>query len=233
MESLKEAVFEANLSLVRHGLVLFTWGNVSAIDRESGRIVIKPSGLSYADMKAEDMVVVDLSGQVVEGRLNPSSDTPTHIELYKAFPKIGGVTHTHSTYAAAWAQAGRDLPCLGTTHADYFYGAVPCARPLTKTEIERAYETNTGLVITETFKKNDYAACPGVLVHAHGPFTWGRDADEAVYHAVVLEEIAKMATLTKQIRPQGALIYADQALQDKHYFRKHGKNAYYGQEKKS
>ena len=229
LEELKEKVFHANLELVKHGLVIFTWGNVSAIDRESGLVVIKPSGVSYDDMKAEDMVVVDLDGKVVEGRLKPSSDTPTHVVLYKAFPEIGGVVHTHSTYATAWAQAGCDIPNIGTTHADYFYGEIPCVRCLTKEEINSAYEENTGHLIVSEFKrmKKDVMAVPAVLCKNHGPFSWGKDAKEAVHNAVVLEEVAKMAYRTELIHPQVAP--APQELQDKHYFRKHGANAYYGQ----
>ena len=229
LESLKQTVCEANLLLPKHGLVTFTWGNVSAIDRASGLVVIKPSGVSYDGMTPEDMVVVDLGGKVVEGRYRPSSDTPTHVELYKAFPEIGGVVHTHSSYATSWAQAGRDIPCYGTTHADYFYGPIPCLRCLTKDEIEEAYEKNTGTLIVSEFVRLglDPAAVPGVLCKNHGPFTWGKDAFEAVHNAVVLEEVAKMAYRAEQIDP--AVQPAPQELQDKHYFRKHGKNAYYGQ----
>ena len=229
LEELKEKVFHANLELVKHGLVIFTWGNVSAIDRESGLVVIKPSGVSYDDMKAEDMVVVDLDGKVVEGRLKPSSDTPTHVVLYKAFPEIGGIVHTHSSYATSWAQAGRDIPCYGTTHADYIYGEVPCLRCLTKEEIDQAYEQNTGILIVNEFRKmkKDILAVPAVLCKNHGPFTWGKDGMEAVHNAVVLEECAKMAMraelINSQVKP------APQELQDKHYYRKHGANAYYGQ----
>lgn len=227
LEKLKEVVYEANMELPRRGLITYTWGNVSGIDRESGLIVIKPSGVSYDRLTAEDMVIVDLSGNIVEGKLRPSSDTPTHIELYKAFPALGGIVHTHSTYATAWAQAGKGIPCFGTTHADYFYGEIPCTRALTESEIESEYEKNTGLVIEETFEKLDPAAMPGVLCKNHGPFTWGKDADEAVHNAVVLEEVARMAMLTCQINGQAAP--APQVLQNKHYLRKHGKNAYYGQ----
>ncbi len=229
LEELKQKVLQANLDLVKHRLVLFTWGNVSEIDRKTGLIVIKPSGVSYDGMKAEDMVVVDLDGKVVEGSLRPSSDTPTHIELYKAFPKIGGVTHTHSTYATAWAQAGRDIPFYGTTHADYFYGDIPCARSLTQAEIEGEYEKNTGLVIIERFKTDDLdpLAVPGVLVKSHGVFAFGKDGDNSVYNATVIEEVAKMAALTEQINP--GIVRADRFMMDKHYLRKHGKNAYYGQ----
>ena len=231
LEELKEKVCQANLDLVKHGLVIFTWGNVSAIDRESGLVVIKPSGVSYDNMKPSDMVVVNLDGNVVEGDLRPSSDTPTHLELYKAFPHIGGVVHTHSTFAVAWAQAGKDIPCYGTTHADYFYGPIPCARSLTPEEIEEDYERNTGKVIIETFQGRslDPVAVPGVICRNHGPFTWGKDAAQAVYHAVVLEEVAKMALYTISIDPNTPP--APQHVQDKHYMRKHGPNAYYGQKK--
>jgi len=229
LEQLKEIVCKANLELPKYGLVTFTWGNVSAIDRETGLVVIKPSGVSYDGMTPEDMVVVDLGGKVVEGRYRPSSDTPTHVELYKAFPRIGGVVHTHSSYATSWAQAGRDIPCYGTTHADYFYGPIPCLRCLTKDVIEEASEKNTGTLIVSEFVRLglDPAAVPGVLCKNHGPFTWGKDAFEAVHNAVVLEEVAKMAYRAEQIDP--SVQPAPQELQDKHYFRKHGKNAYYGQ----
>ena len=229
LEELKDKVCRANLDLVRHGLVLFTWGNVSAIDRESGLVVIKPSGVSYDDMKPEDMVVVDLDGKVVEGRLNPSSDTPTHVVLYKAFPQAGGVVHTHSTYATSWAQAGLDIPNIGTTHADYFHDAVPCTPDMTESEVKGEYELETGNVIVRRFEGLNPVHTPGVLVKNHGPFTWGKDAAHAVYHAVVLEEVAKMALLTRQVDPSAAP--APQYLQDKHYMRKHGPNAYYGQKK--
>ena len=229
LEKLKEKVLQANLDLVKHKLVLFTWGNVSEIDRESGLIVIKPSGVSYDDMTADDMVVVDLDGKVVEGKLRPSSDTPTHVEFYKAFPNVGGVTHTHSTFATSWAQAGRDIPFYGTTHADYFYGDIPCARSLTKEEIEGEYEKNTGLVIIERFKKDNLnpIEVPGVLIKSHGVFAFGKDADGSVYNATVIEEVAKMAFITEQVNPQ--VQRADKFMMDKHYLRKHGKNAYYGQ----
>ncbi|MBE0600691.1 MAG: L-ribulose-5-phosphate 4-epimerase [Firmicutes bacterium] len=227
LKHLKQQVLKANLDLVRHGLVLFTWGNVSGIDRDKGLVVIKPSGVSYEGMTADDMVVVDLDGNVVEGALNPSSDTPTHVELYKAFPQIGGIVHTHSTYATAFAQAGRAVPAYGTTHADYFHGDVPCARALTQEEIETAYEKNTGFVIIETLRDTEVMATPGILVKNHAPFTWGKDPDEAVYHAAVLEQVAKMAVLTEAVNPE--VPRADQYLLDKHYLRKHGKNAYYGQ----
>lgn len=227
LKHLKKQVLEANLALVRHGLVLFTWGNVSGIDREKGLVVIKPSGVSYEGMTAEDMVVVDLDGSVVEGALKPSSDTPTHIELYKAFADIGGIVHTHSTYATAFAQAGRAVPAYGTTHADYFHGDVPCARALTQAEVGTAYEKNTGAVIIETLRGRDALEIPAILVKNHGPFAWGRDADEAVYHAAVLEQVARLSVLTETINPDAPR--ADQYLLDKHYLRKHGKDAYYGQ----
>ncbi|MBO4770132.1 MAG: L-ribulose-5-phosphate 4-epimerase [Clostridia bacterium] len=225
LEELKKRVYEQNIALVRHGLIILTWGNVSAIDRASGLVVIKPSGVSYDSMKAEDMVVVDMDGKVVEGELRPSSDTPTHIELYRAFPNIGGVVHTHSTYATAFAQAGRDIPPYGTTHADVFYGPVPCAPALTKEEVEGEYEKNTGLVIVRA--AGDYEAVPAILVKNHGPFTWGKTPEKAVENAVTLEETAKMAVLTEKINPEAKEV--DGYLLDRHYFRKHGKNAYYGQ----
>ena len=228
-ETLKKQVWEANLLLPKYGLVTFTWGNVSGVDRSRGLMVIKPSGVDYEDLRPEDMVAVDLeSGRVVEGSLNPSSDTRTHLELYRAFPALGGVVHTHSPAAVAWAQAGRDIPCYGTTHADYFYGPVPCARQLTQAEIDEDYEKNTGAVIAETFRARglDPAQVPGVICSSHGPFTWGTDAAQAVYHAVVLEEDAKMAIATLTLNPDAAL---ESYVLDKHYMRKHGKNAYYGQ----
>lgn len=229
LEELKQKVYEANMDLPRYGLVTFTWGNVSAIDRESGLFVIKPSGVEYDRLKPEDMVVMDLEGNKVEGRYNPSSDTATHLELYKAFPEIGGVVHTHSSYATSWAQAGRDIPCYGTTHADYIYGAVPCVRCLTREEIEDAYEENTGHLIVSEFKRlnKDPMAVPAVLCKNHGPFAWGKDAKDAVHNAVVLEEVAKMAYRAETINPR--IQPAPQELQDKHYYRKHGANAYYGQ----
>jgi len=227
LEGLKEKVLQANLGLVKHGLVLFTWGNVSAVDRAGGLIVIKPSGVSYDAMSAGDMVVVDFNGKIIEGRLNPSSDLPTHLELYKAFPSVGGIAHTHSAFAAAWAQAGRDIPFYGTTHADYFYGPVPCTAALTEAQVEKDYERNTGIVIAERFKDIDPLAVPAVLVKSHGMFSFGTDADNAVFNAVVCEEIAKMAYYTEQINPQA--VAADRFLLDKHYKRKHGKSAYYGQ----
>lgn len=231
LEALKEIVYKANMELPRYQLVTFTWGNVSQIDRESGLFVIKPSGVDYEKMTPEDMVVMNLKGEKVEGDLNPSSDTPTHLELYKAFPEIGGIVHTHSSYATSWAQSGRSIPCYGTTHADYIYGEVPCLRTLTKEEIADAYETNTGLLIVNEFKERnlDVKAVPAVLCKNHGPFTWGKDANEAVHNAVVLEEVAKMAYRTELIN--GEVQPAPQELQDKHYYRKHGANAYYGQTK--
>lgn len=227
LEQLKEEVFRANLQLPAHGLVTFTWGNVSGIDRESGLVVIKPSGVSYEEMTVEDMVVVDLEGKKVEGKLKPSSDTPTHIELYKAFPNIGGVVHTHSRWATSFAQAGMEIPAMGTTHADYFYGPVPCTRRMTPEEIKGWYEKETGTVIVERFADLDPDAIPGVLVHSHGPFAWGKDAADAVYHAVVMEEIAFMDFHAMMLSP--GLGPMQQELLDKHYLRKHGKNAYYGQ----
>ena len=228
LEELKQRVFEQNLALVKHGLVVLTWGNVSAIDREKGLVVIKPSGVPYDQMTAEDMVVVDVkTKQVVEGKWRPSSDLATHLYLYEAFASVGGIVHTHSTYAVAWAQAGESITAYGTTHADAFYGDVPCTRALTKEEVETAYEENTGKVIAERFETLDYAAMPAVLVKNHGPFTWGATPEKAVENSITLEEVAKMATLTKQINPSAAAV--DQYLLDKHYFRKHGKNAYYGQ----
>ncbi len=230
LQELKRQVYEANMLLPKYGLVTFTWGNVSAIDRESGLFVIKPSGVEYESMKPEDMVVMDLNGNRVEGKLRPSSDTPTHLELYKAFPEIGGIVHTHSSYATSWAQAGRSIPCYGTTHADYIYGEVPCVRCLTKEEIDEAYETNTGKLIVSEFKqrKKEIMAVPAVLCKNHGPFTWGKDAKDAVHNAVVLEEVAKMAYRTESINSK--VEPAPQELQDKHYYRKHGAGAYYGQE---
>lgn len=228
LEALKETVCEANLELSRRGVVLYTWGNVSGIDRARGLVVIKPSGVPYQGMQPSDMVVVDLEGRIVEGTLRPSSDTPTHLELYKAFPEIGGVVHTHSTHAVVFAQAGMEIPPLGTTHADYFYGAVPVSRSLTRDEVQEAYEKNTGRVIVETVKETEREplAVPGVLVRNHGPFTWGKDPAEAVYHSVVLEEIAEMAWKTLQINPAAALT---PYILEKHYQRKHGPQAYYGQ----
>ena len=229
LEQLKKEVLEANLLLPKYNLVTFTWGNVSGIDREKGLIVIKPSGVEYDGMTAEQMVVVDLDGNVVEGDLNPSSDTATHIELYKAFPEIGGVIHTHSPWATSWAQAGRGIPAYGTTHADYFYGEIPCTRQLTPEEVARAYEKETGTVIIEAFRDRgiDPTAVPGVIVYKHGPFAWGKNPNQAVHNAVVMETVANMAYHAEQINPQGTPI--EQYLLDKHYMRKHGPNAYYGQ----
>ncbi len=231
LEELKLNVFHANLDLPRHQLVMLTWGNVSAIDGTRQYMVIKPSGMEYGEMAPEDMVVVDMDGRVVEGRLRPSSDTPTHLALYKNFPQIGGVVHTHSTYSTAYAQAGMPLNCFGTTHADYFYGDVPCTRMLTDSEIRADYEWETGKVIVETFQKGkyDYNATPAVLVNRHGPFCWGKNAHKAVENAVVLEECARMAILSRSLNPGSAP--APNHLMDKHYFRKHGANAYYGQKK--
>lgn len=228
LKDLKKQVCKANLDLVKHGLVLFTWGNVSAIDRKKGLVVIKPSGVSYDNMKAEDMVVVDLDGNVVEGQYKPSSDTATHVVLYKNFKDIGGVVHTHSEWATIWSQSGKPVPALGTTHADYYYGSIPCTRKLTAEEIDAAYEKETGNVIVETFKDLDPNAIPGVLVNNHGPFSWGKDAHEAVHNAVVMETVSKMAYYTLKINDVPSI---DQELLDKHYLRKHGKNAYYGQDK--
>lgn len=229
LEKLKDEVFRANLDLVKHGLVIFTWGNVSGIDRESGLVVIKPSGVSYETMTAADMVVVDLDGNVVDGDLRPSSDTPTHLALYRAFPEIGGVVHTHSTYATAWAQAGIDLPNIGTTHADYFHDAVPCTPDMTRGEVEGDYELETGNVIVRRFEGLNPVHTPGVLVKNHGPFTWGKDAHEAVHNAVVLEQVAKMASIAFTINPR---LTMNPLLVEKHFSRKHGPNAYYGQKKK-
>ncbi len=226
LEQLKEQVFQANLDLVKHGLVIFTWGNVSGIDREKGLVVIKPSGVSYEKMKASDMVVVNIDGEVVEGNLKPSSDTPTHLVLYKSFQNIGGVVHTHSEWATSWAQAGKGIPAIGTTHADYFYGEIPCTRKMTKAEIEGEYEKETGIVIVERFKNLNPDMIPGVLVNNHGPFSWGKNADDAVHNAVVMEEVAKMTFRSLTLNPS---VTMDQVLLDRHYLRKHGKNAYYGQ----
>ena len=231
LEQLKQEVYEANMLLPKYHLVTFTWGNVSGIDREKGLFVIKPSGVDYDKLTPDSMVVVNLEGEVVEGDDRPSSDTPTHVVLYNRFQEIGGVVHTHSPWATSWAQAGRGIPCYGTTHADYLYGQVPCVRTLTKEEIETAYEKNTGVLIADEFERLavDYLATPAVLCKNHGPFTWGKDAKEAVHNAVVLEEVAKMAARCEQIDPK--VNPAPQELQDKHYYRKHGKNAYYGQSK--
>lgn len=229
LEQLKQKVYEANMLLPRYGLVTFTWGNVSAIEPEEGLVVIKPSGVEYEKMSPEDMVVMSLDGAQIEGRLRPSSDTPTHLELYRNFRGIGGVVHTHSQWATIWAQAGLDIPAYGTTHGDYFYGAVPCTREMTPEEIAGEYELNTGRVIVETFNKgNDWASMPGVLVSSHGPFTWGGDCFEAVEKAVVLEQIAMMGYYTRSLGKSEPM---RQELLDKHFLRKHGKNAYYGQRK--
>lgn len=231
LENLKKQVFDANLALPEHGLVKFTWGNVSAVDREKEWIVIKPSGVDYKTMTYEDMVIVDFDGNKIEGELNPSSDTATHIALYKAFPEIGGIVHTHSPWATSWAQAGVDVPALGTTHADTFYGDVPCARFLTEAEISTAYEKETGHVIVETFKERgiDPMAVPAVLLKGHGPFTWGKTPEDAVMNSVVLEEVCRMNYYAKAINPLSSVL--PQAVLDKHYLRKHGKDAYYGQKK--
>jgi len=228
LKQLKEQVFQANLLLPKHGLVTFTWGNVSGIDRDQGFVVIKPSGGSYETMKADDMVLVELeTGKIVEGELKPSSDTPTHLELYKAFPNIGGIVHTHSRWATSFSQAGRGIMALGTTHGDYFYGEVPCTRKMTKEEIEGEYEKGTGIVIIETFKDKDPDVIPAVLVNSHGPFTWGKDAMDAIHNAVVLEEVAFMNFHTLMLEP--GIPPIPQELLDKHYLRKHGASAYYGQ----
>lgn len=231
LEELKEKVFRANLDLVKHNLVIFTWGNVSGIDREKGLVVIKPSGVDYDSMKASDMVVVDLmTGKVVEGDLNPSSDTPTHLVLYRAFPEIGGVVHTHSTYATAWAQAGKDIPSIGTTHADYFHDAIPCTGDMTADQMAE-YEYNTGVIIVNRIESGNInpVHTPGVLVKNHGPFSWGKDADNAVYNAVVMEQVAKMAFVSFSVNPHTTM---NPLLVEKHFNRKHGPNAYYGQKKK-
>lgn len=230
LKELRNIVYEANMELPKRGLVTYTWGNTSGVDRERGLMVIKPSGVKYEDLSPENMVVISLEdGGRIEGDYNPSSDTKTHLELYRSFPNIGGIVHTHSPYAVGWAQAGEDIPCFGTTQADYFYGSVPCVRHLTPKEIDEGYEMNTGKVIIETFKerKLDPIAIPGAICFSHGPFTWGKDPAQAVYHAVVLEEIAKMATFTRMVKPDAAP--APQHYLDKHYMRKHGPNAYYGQ----
>ena len=231
LKELKKKVYEANMELPRRGLVTYTWGNVSGIDREKGLFVIKPSGVEYDELRPEDLVVMDLKGNRVEGELNPSSDTKTHLVLYNAFPQLGGIVHTHSPYAVGWAQAGEDIPCFGTTHADYFYGPVPCARHLTQEELDEDYELNTGKIIVETFRERgiDPVAVPAVICFSHGPFTWGKDAAEAVHNAVVLEEVAKMGIYTRQVRGDAAP--APQRILDKHYLRKHGPGAYYGQKK--
>lgn len=226
LEELKEKVFRSNLELVSHGLVIFTWGNVSAIDRKSGFVAIKPSGVAYDEMKAEDMVIVDLDGRIVEGKLRPSSDTPTHLVLYRTFPEIGGVVHTHSTYATAWAQAGCDIPNIGTTHADYFHNAIPCTADMTAEEVNGNYEEETGNVIVKRFEGINYIHTPGVLVKNHGPFSWGKDANDAVHNAVVMEQVAKMASIALAINPN---LTMNPLLVEKHFSRKHGPNAYYGQ----
>ncbi|BBF45054.1 L-ribulose-5-phosphate 4-epimerase [Lachnospiraceae bacterium KM106-2] len=229
LEQLKQEVYEANMDLVAKGMVIYTWGNVSGIDREKGLVVIKPSGVDYETMSADDMVVVDLDGKVVEGKYRPSSDTPTHLELYRTYKEIGGVVHTHSTYGVVFAQAGLPIPALGTTHADYFYGDIPCSRDLTKEEIESAYELNTGKVIVETIGDRDPMEVPGIVVKNHGPFAWGKTPAGSVYNAVVLDKVAEMAYMTMDLNPR--VKRAPQYLMDKHYFRKHGANAYYGQGK--
>jgi L-ribulose-5-phosphate 4-epimerase len=226
LEQLKEQVFEANLDLVKHGLVVFTWGNVSGIDRDNDLVVIKPSGVKYSEMHPRDMVVLNLYGQVVEGKLKPSSDAPTHLVLYRQFPELGGIVHTHSEWATSWAQAGRSIPAMGTTHADYFYGEIPCTRKMTQEEIAGNYELETGRVIVERFKGLNPQQLPGVLVNNHGPFSWGTDAANAVHNAVVLEEVAKMAFRTLILNPEASM---EQVLLDRHFLRKHGKDAYYGQ----
>jgi len=233
LEELKQKVYEANMMLPKYHLVTFTWGNVSGVDREMGLFVIKPSGVPYEELRPEDMVVVDFDGNKVEGDLNPSTDTPTHAYLYKCWDNIGGVIHTHSSYATSWAQAGRGIPCYGTTHADYFYGEIPCLRTLTGEEINEGYEKNTGVLIVSEFArlKKDNIAVPGALCKNHGPFAWGKDPMEAVHNAVVMEEVAKMAYRAELINPKAAP--APQELQDKHYYRKHGANAYYGQIKRT
>lgn len=229
LEELKQKVYEANMALPEKNLVVFTWGNVSGYDSDAGLVVIKPSGVEYEDLTPEDMVVVDLDGHVVEGRLKPSSDTMTHLELYKAFPNVKGIVHTHSPWATAFAQAGAGIPALGTTHADYFYGEIPCTRLMNESEVQQDYERNTGKVIRETFQSLDADQIPAVLVNEHGPFTWGISPEKAVYHAVVLEAVAKMAYRTMNLRSMGAKEPMQQILLDKHFLRKHGRNAYYGQ----
>lgn len=227
LEQLKQSVLEANLDLPRYKLVTFTWGNVSGIDREQGLVVIKPSGVPYDQLGKDDLVVVDLQGHIVEGNMKPSSDTPTHLALYRAFAPIGGIVHTHSPWGTSWAQAGKAIPALGTTHADYFYGSIPCTRPMTRTEINGAYELETGNVIIETFQQLDPMQIPGVLVHSHAPFCWGKDPHQAVHNAVVLEEVAKIASRTMSLDPEVPSM--DQVLLDRHFLRKHGAKAYYGQ----
>lgn len=227
MQQLKQQVFEANMALPRHGLVTFTWGNVSGIDRDKQYIAIKPSGVPYETMSAEDMVIVDMKGVVIEGKYRPSSDTATHLALYKQYPEIGGVVHTHSTHATAWAQAGLSIPALGTTHADYFFGDIPCSRPLTSEEVQGEYELNTGNVIIETLNNVNPLHTPGIVVYQHGPFAWGKSIEDAVHNAVVMEEVAQMAWISRGINPQ--LKPIDSYLMNKHFQRKHGENAYYGQ----
>jgi len=227
MQQLKQQVLAANLDLPRYGLVTFTWGNVSAIDRARGLVAIKPSGVSYDALKVDDIVIVDLQGDVVEGTLRPSSDTATHLALYRRYPSLGGVVHTHSTHATAWAQAGLAIPALGTTHADYFLGDIPCTRALTEQEVQGEYELNTGRVIIETLKEGEPLHTPGVVVYQHGPFAWGKDAHDAVHNAVVMEEVARMAWMARSINP--GLKPIDGYLMDKHFMRKHGAHAYYGQ----
>lgn len=226
LEALKEEVLKANLELPKKGLITYTWGNVSGIDREKGLVVIKPSGVEYDNMTVEDMVVVDLDGNIVDGKLRPSSDTPTHLVLYKEFEELGGIVHTHSSWATTWAQIGKSIPACGTTHADYFYGSIPCTRKMTREEISSEYERETGNVIVEEFMGKNPIHCPGVIVNDHGPFTWGKNAQEAVHNAVVLEEVAKMAYYTELMSPENTM---DRVLMNKHFSRKHGKNAYYGQ----
>ncbi|MBD1572423.1 L-ribulose-5-phosphate 4-epimerase [Vibrio sp. S17_S38] len=227
LPELRQQVWQANMDLQTHKLVTFTWGNVSGIDRDQGLVVIKPSGVAYEDLSPENMVIVDINGNIVEGDLKPSSDTATHLALYREFLDMGGIVHTHSSYATSWAQAGAAIPAFGTTHADYFYGHIPCARALTDSEIQHEYELNTGKVIIETIGEQNPMAIPGILVREHAPFTWGKDAHDAVHNAVVVEEVAKMAFRTISINPSTLPI--PQTLLDKHYLRKHGKNAYYGQ----
>ena len=228
LEDLRRRVYEANMELPRRGLVTCTWGNVSGIDRQQGIVAIKPSGVEYADLTPDMLVALDLNGNILAGNLRPSSDTKTHLALYKAFPEVGGIVHTHSTYATAWAQAGEDIPCYGTTHADYFTGPVPCARDLTPAEVGEDYEGNTGRVIIEAFEEKNPMHTPGVIARSHGPFAWGKDAAQAVNHAVVLEEVAKMALLTRQVNQNARP--APSHVQEKHFARKHGPRAYYGQE---
>lgn len=227
LEQLKEEVSRANLELVEKNMVIYTWGNVSGISRKEGLVVIKPSGVDYQQLTADKMVVVDLTGKVIEGQYNPSSDTATHLILYKNFPEIGGIVHTHSCYATIWAQAGMDIPCYGTTHADYFYHEIPCTRVMTVEEVKSNYEENTGKVIVEKFKNKNYHFTPGVVVASHGPFAWGMNPSDAVYHGVVLEEVAKLAFKTNLLNP--GIKSCPPYLLDKHFFRKHGENAYYGQ----